>query len=71
MKIKNAALLQFYRCFMQYQFSDADSDCFIMGRSLCQSLLTVKVSSSGLKFSTDRCESVGLEEATPQRLWFS
>lgn len=34
---------------MQYQFSGADSDCFIMGRSLCQCLsLMVKVSSSGI-----------------------
>lgn len=75
-KIKSFALFVifffFYHCFMQYRFSEADSDCFIMGRSLCQGLhRVVKVSSSGSEFSTDGYKSVGLEEGIPRGLQFS
>lgn len=41
MKIKSFTVFViffFNRCFMQYRFSDADLDCFIRGRSLCQGL---------------------------------
>lgn len=37
-KLKVRLFCGFYHRFMQYQFSDADSDFFIMGGSLCQRL---------------------------------
>ena len=56
---------------MQYQFSGADSDCFIMGRSLCQCLL-LNAQSQFFWIETvhGQIHVSGLEEGTPYRLVF-
>ena len=55
---------------MHYQFSDADSDCFIMGRSLPVSLLNGQGQFFWIEIVHGQIQISGLEEETPYRLWF-
>lgn len=54
---------------MQCQFSEADSDCFIMGRSLPVSLLNGQGQFFWIEIVHGQMQISGLEEETPHRLW--
>lgn len=55
---------------MQYWFSGADSDCFIMGRSLCQCLSNGQSQFFWIEIVHGQIQVSGLEEGTPYRLCF-